>query len=284
MRTVTRALALIAAPVLLGTPGAALACSVEADYRVPTNLELAADANAIVLGQVVGGTLYEGGDLPGEWAIEVRPLAAIKGLLPGEALVLPDMLLDPSETFGETSDPLDFGNSHPDGGACIRRHFPAGATVLFFLARRDGGWAPAGGALSRWAEDVSGPDDPWAQLTTLYVHAARLSPDEREALLRDQLEALQARIAAGTADEVALAMATDIEHAIAAPGFPLLPERPPEPAFDLKAEIAAEQAEAMEEMLDEEMGLAEEPDEPDEPVDLGELGERIDAMARDRQD
>src|SRR5690606_35150506 len=133
-----------------------------------------------------------------------------KGLLPGESLVLPGMLAAVSAAAG---DPLDFGQPHPDAlaGACIRRAFPAGATVLFFLRRADGGWAPAGGPFSRWAEDVSGPDDPWAQLATLYVHAARLSPEEREALLRDQLEALQARIAAGTADAVALAMATDIE-------------------------------------------------------------------------
>jgi hypothetical protein len=268
MRTVTRALALIAAPVLLAASGASLACTVAEDYRVPTNLELAAEANAIVLGQVVGGR---------ESAVEVRPLAAIKGLLPGENVVLPGML---ASQAAPTGDPLDFGQPHPDAlaGACIRRAFPAGATALFYLRRQDGGWAPAGGPFSRWAEDVAGPDDPWAQLTTLYVHAARLSPDEREALLRDQLEALQARIAAGAADEVALAMATDIERSIAAPGFPLLPERPPAPAFDLAAEIAAEQAEAMEA---EETELLE---EPDEPVDLGELGERIDAMARERGD
>jgi hypothetical protein len=275
MRTWTRALALAAAPVLIAMPGRpVLACTVEAGYRAPTNLELTAEANAIVLGQVAGGS---------DSAIEVRSLTAIKGLLPGENLALPGMLVGPGAPAG---DPLDFGQAHPEAlaGACIRRTFPAGATVLFFLRRQDGGWAPAGGPFSRWAEDVAGPDDPWAQLATLYAHAAQLSPEEREALLRDQLEALQARIAAGTADAVALAMATDIERSIAAPGFPLLPERPPAPAFDLAAEIAEEQAEAMEEEETEETEETEPIEGPDEPVDLGELGERIDAMARDRQD
>jgi hypothetical protein len=89
-----RTLALALVPALLAAPGAAIACSVTADYRVPTNLELAAQANAIVLGQVVGAA--EAQAEPGEArsaAIEVRPLAALKGLMPGETLLLPGMAL-----------------------------------------------------------------------------------------------------------------------------------------------------------------------------------------------
>lgn len=240
---------------LAAIPGMALACSVVEDYRVPTNLELAADANAIVVGEVVGAT--EAATAPDEAlssAIEVRPVAAIKGLLPGGSLIIPGMAVAPAS--GAAGEPLDFGQPHPDAlaGSCIRRTFPAGATVLFFLKRADGGWAPAGDAFSRWAEDVSGPGDPWVQLATLYAHAAQLQPAERAALLGDQLEALQARIDAEADDDpVTLAMATDIERAMAGPGFPQFAARAPEPA-------------------------------PAAPVreDAGELGARIDALAEER--
>jgi hypothetical protein len=259
VKRLARTLALAAAPVLLAAPATAIACSVTADYRVPTNLELAAEANAIVLGEVIGAT--EAATAPDEAlssAIEVRPLAALKGLLPGGTLIIPGMALAPSSGAG--GDALDFGQPHPDAltGSCIRRTFPAGATVLFFLRRADGGWAPAGGAFSRWAEDVAGPEAapeaPWVQLATLYAHAAQLPPAERAALLADQLEALQARIDAQADDDPAtLAMATDIERAMAAPAFPQFAERAPAPA---PAPAPAAPAEG-----------------------LGDLGPRIDALA-----
>jgi len=255
MRTLTRALALAAVPALLAAPGAARACKVAENYRVPTNLELAAEANAIVLGQVVGAA--EAVRAPGEArssAIEVRPLATLKGLTPGGALLLPGMMLAPAAA-GSGGGAVDFAEPHPEAraGGCIRRSFAAGATVLFFLRRADGAWLPAGGPLSRWAEDVAGPEaaaeDPWVQLATLYVHAAQLAPAEREALLEDQLEALQARIDAEPADDPAtVALATDIERTMAAPGFPLIAMRPPDPV------------------------------PPTEAVDLGQLGAEIDAL------
>ena len=254
-----RTLALALVPALLAGPGAAFACSVTADYRVPTNLELAAGANTIVLGQVVGAA--EAQAEPGEAlseAIEVRPLAALKGLMPGETLLLPGMALaPPGAPDTDAAGPVDFAAPHPEAlaGSCIRRTFAPGATVLFFLARENGGWAPAGGPFSRWAEDVAGPDDPWVQLATLYARAARVPSAEREALLQDQLEALQARIDAEPDDDPAvLAMATDLERAMAAPGFPGLRGRPPEPAPAVPAE------------------------------DLGELGAEIDALGGEAAD
>jgi hypothetical protein len=258
MPTLTRTLALTAAALFLVAPGAARACSVAADYRVPTNLELAAAANMIVLGEVVGAAeaLAEPGEaLSG--AIEVRPLVMLKGLAPGEALLLPGMALAQPGAAAAEPGPLDFGQPHPEAlaGACIRRTFAPGATVLLFLAREDGGWAPAGGAFSRWAEDVGGPGDPWVQLATLYARAAQAAPAERAALLEDQLEALQARIEVEAPDDPAvLAMATDLERSIAAPGFPEIarPDAAPAAALDAPAES------------------------------LGELGAEIDALAGER--
>lgn len=252
-----RAALAVAALGLLG-PSAALACSVARDYRVPTNLELTAEANTIVFGQVIGEVAANGGGQgvgagEGEGALEVRPLGAIKGLVPGETLVLQGMALRRPGDLppGAAEEPLDFAAPHPDAltGACIRRVFPAGATVLFFLERNDGGWSPAGGPFSRWAEDVEGPQSPWAQLVTLYARAVQVPASERKALLQDQLEALQAR----TGDDVALAMAADIEQSMASPRFPELTEASPP---------------------------APQPLEPQEqPADpLGDLGARIDAL------
>src|SRR4051812_47945459 len=106
MRIPALALALLPAP--------ALGCSVAADYRVPTNLELAAEANAIVVGQVVGAAeaLKErGGALSA--AIEVRPRATLRGLTPGEALVLPGMALAPPAAPAAEATALDFGAPDP---------------------------------------------------------------------------------------------------------------------------------------------------------------------------
>ena len=260
MRSLTAVLALAAGPVLLAAPGAAHACKVAEDYRVPTNLELAAEAHAIVIGQVLGATeALRAPDEALSSAIAVRPLATLKGLAPGDTLVLPGMMLGQNAVVGEST-ALDFAEPHPEAraGACIRRSFPAGATVLFFLRRADGAWVPAGGPLSRWAEDVAGPayvgDDPWIQLATLYAQAAQMAPPERQALLEDQLEALQARIDAEPTDDPAtLALATDIERAMAAPGFPQVAARPPEAA----------------------------PAAVPEATDLGALGAEIDTLAGD---
>lgn len=245
-----------AAGALAALPAAA--CSVAEDYRVPSNLELAAEANAIVLGRVVGAA--EALRAPDEallQAISIEPLATLKGLTPGGTLIMPGMLLaQPGVSPSGSGVAVDFAEPHPEAraGACIRRSFPAGATVLFFLRRADGGWVPAGGPFSRWAEDVSGPEDPWVQLATLYVHAAQLVPGERQALLEDQLEALQARIdAEPTDDPVTLALATDLERTMADPGFPQLAARRPEPP----------------------------PASAGEAVDLGDLGAGIDALASD---
>src|SRR5690348_302030 len=86
----------------------AFACSPAPGYRVPTNLELAANADAIVIGRVVGDlapseTASEG-DSPPVMAITVHPLIALKGLLPGQDFPLHQMGVGTVEP----SAPLEF--------------------------------------------------------------------------------------------------------------------------------------------------------------------------------
>ena len=203
-----RLLASLAAPLALAAALPAQACSVAEGYRAPGNFALVAEADAIVLGRVAGGSAALGL----EGSITVQPLAAIKGLMPGQEFPLAGMSLAPELA---ASDPLELGAPHPDAlaGACIRTRFAPGATVLFFLDRVDGQWVPAGDAFSRWAEDVSDVDAPWIQLTRFYARLAQLPADQRTALLEAERDALRAR-----ADEpAAQAIAYDLDRALAAP-------------------------------------------------------------------
>lgn len=187
----------------------AAACSPAPGYRMPSNLELVAEADAILLGKVVAGELDPDGD-PFASTITIRPLAAINGPLPEGDVTLAGMMLsrDAGSEFAMLSNPTEFARAHPVSylGGCIRYVFPLGTTALFFLERRDGAWAPADGVFVRWAEDVTGPDAPWVELVRLYLAALDRPEAERSAWLEARREALRAR----ADDPVAQLMAADI--------------------------------------------------------------------------
>lgn len=247
MRYLASALAL----ALAAGAAPALACTPAPGYAVPTNLELAQTADLVLLGEVVGGT--SGAVLePQASKIEIRPIAALKGLTPSGNLVMPGMQLagPGDEAAAATSEPLAFGDAHPSAytGACIRRVFPPGAHVLFFLERVDGEWAPAGGPFSRWAEDIASDTAPWVQLARFYVEAVRLPEADRQALLQEQQEAL----AVHTDQPEAVAMAADIERSLAGPAAPLIEAQaaPPPPAQASVELPPAEEPEAASDELD----------------------------------
>lgn len=200
--TVGFALALAAAP--------AAACSVGADYRVPSNLELVGEAETIVLAKVVGATRDEAGDAYANTVV-IRPLAAIKGDLPVGDIALSGMGLAEGNAarLNMLSNPFEFVEAHPVSyvGACIRTYFPLGTTALFFLrVGHEGMWSPAGEPFTRWAEDVPDADAPWVQLVRLYTVAAGLPEEDRPGFLLDEREALLAR----TGEPLAQLMADDI--------------------------------------------------------------------------
>jgi hypothetical protein len=226
------AASLALALALAGVPAAA--CSPAPGYSVPSNLELAEQAASIVLGRVVAGALDDGGD-PFASTITVRPLAALKGPMPEGDVVLYGMMLskDADPELGMVSSPYEFERAHPVSyiGGCVRFVFPLGTTALFFLDREQGKWVPAGGAFSRWAEDVPGADAPWVELVRLYLRAAALPEAERAALLQAEREALFAR----TDDPIAQLMAADIARQLAPrqpDAYALLAEEDPAVAED----------------------------------------------------
>lgn len=211
MRRLTLAAALALA--LVAVPAAA--CTPEPGYRIPSNLELVAEAPTIVLARVVAGALDEGGD-PFKSTITIRPLEALKGPLPEGDIMLAGMMLsrDAGPELGMVSSPYEFERAHPGSyvGACTRFVFPLGTTALFFLRiDHEGHWAPAGGAFSRWAEDVPGRTAPWVELVRLYLRTAALPEGERAALLEGERTALLAR----SDDPVAQLMAADVARQLA---------------------------------------------------------------------
>ena len=229
------ALALAAAP--------AAACSPAPDYRVPTNLELAGHADSIVVARVVGTHRDESGQ---PTALVIRPLAAVKGPMPGGDIALTGMVLAADGQGGSPSDPHEFERAHPQAysGACIRRVFPLGATALFFLRTdHEGMWAPAGTAFNRWAEDVADENAPWVQLARLYTVASGLPPEDRAPFLEDEREALLARAGQDQTGPLAQLMAEDIARQLAGPQAP--PPPPPDPfeeAFRQPGEESAVEA------------------------------------------
>jgi hypothetical protein len=235
MRCCRLVLGLVAAAGAL-TAVPAIGCS--APSQVSTNLELAAQADAIIVGQVLGGSA---GDAEASYVV-VHPLAAIKGLMPGQDFLLHGMAIASGRTarFGEPSDPLELEKAHPAAyaGACIRRDFAQGATVLFFLDRLEGEWVPAGGPFARWAEDVTGEDAPWVQLARFYARIAPLDEAQRAALLEAERDALLAR-----ADEpAAQAIAADLDRTLAAPPPSVVAEAPtPDDGFYEPGEVTAVQ-------------------------------------------
>jgi len=234
MRAMNRVL--LCAAVLALAPIPAQACEPSADYRVPTNLELAGHAETIVIARVTGQQQDERGR---PTAVVITPLTAIKGELPQGEIALTGMSLAQGES-AVTSRPFEFERPHPNAysGACIRTVFPLGGTELFFLrVDHEGHWGPAGTAFSRWAEDVTDADAPWVQLAKLYTIAAGLPAEDRAPFLDGEREALLER----RDEPLAQLMADDIARQIAGPAAP-----PPDPfteAFrDPQTESAVETA------------------------------------------
>jgi len=205
-----------AALALACTPSAAFACSAPPSEQ--SNLGLVADAETIVMAQVVGGTAATGD--PDGWSVVVRPLEAVKGDMPQGDITLRGLGLATVRGGTELSNPFEFQQAHPNAyaGACNRYLFPLGTTALFFLRiDQEGQWAAAAdGAFTRWAEDVPDAQAPWVQLVRLYTIAAGLPEADRAPFLEDEREALMAR----TGEPVAQLMADDIYRQVAGPREP----------------------------------------------------------------
>ncbi|HEV7343160.1 MAG TPA: hypothetical protein VGN68_16155 [Sphingopyxis sp.] len=207
--------------LLLAMPLPAIACSVAPGYRVPTNIELVADADLILLATVSEGDFAP--DSTSEQQIEVQPLAAIKGEMPTGPLAMPGSIASGEEAL--LSNPYELKDAHPQSlaGACNRYTFPRGSRVLFFLKWQGDHWRAAGGPFSRWAEDVLTDEAPWLQVVRLYAEAAVLPAGDRTAYLTARRD----EYAAERDNPVAQLIAADIARQLAGPNAPLREKLPP---------------------------------------------------------
>ncbi len=194
---------------LISVSGAAQACSVVPGYRVPTTLELTAQADAIILARV-------GEHIPGADSYDLGHL-----VLEPETLVAGDTLPTNLTLSGyhsneqwraRSSNPNDLRNANPDAfaGGCNRYVFDRGMLLLLFVTRdADGRWAIISAPFARTLEDVPNGDALWVRAVRYYATVARLPRSERNALMRAE----QLRLMA-TGDPQDALLATDIRRQI----------------------------------------------------------------------
>lgn len=211
-----RTLATALAGILLAAAQPAAACSVARDYRVPTNLELAERADAIMLAVVEDGPTDLDGMNGPEPRLAVRLIATLKGGPLPERMLLSGMIAP--ERFAVPSNPNELEQAHPLAyiGGCVRYMFVRGSTVLFFLQQREGRLGPVGYPFARDAEDVPSENSRWVQAVRFYVEVAALPLPERRAALLARQAALRAR----TNDADAQAIADDIDRQLRGPNRP----------------------------------------------------------------
>lgn len=219
---------LLAVFACLAAPLPAAACSPVPGYAVPTNMELTAEAELILLAAVTGGTPMDEAGAPDTMRVDIRPIAALKGNLADAPKKFPIALA--TGRFATLSNPYELQHAHPLAyiGGCVRYMVPLGSRLLFFLDRRDGEWGPAGGPFSRWAEDVPSDDAPWLAAVRFYLEVMALPEAERAAALTDRRDTLRAR----RDDPVAQLLADDLDAQLAGPNKALREALPPAPDGD----------------------------------------------------
>jgi len=189
---------------LLASPTATLACSLNDEYRPPTNIELIERADLVVLGRV-----YARGPAAAAHAnkLNLTPIRTLKGRAP-EKLILYGIVRD-RQGKRITSEPtrLDQAHSSSTWGACDRQAYAAGTLVIATFTKRADGFSQMTYPFARNVEDVEGPDALWVRAAALYARIISENPaSERRHAFQKERE----RLLAETGDPDAQAIAQDI--------------------------------------------------------------------------
>lgn len=220
--TVFAIMAMLAAP--------AVACTVDLNYRTPSNLQLVENADVILIGRIEPSPAGERSLR--ETALHVTPLVALKGDLPAVPLRLDGSYTSSEYHYAFPSNPYDLAEPHPEAmmGGCSRHAFQANREAVFFLREGDEGLGPYSMPFSRWAEDVPSHDAPWVRAVRIYVEATAMNGDEQRNFLSSERDRL-----AATGDPDDALIARDIDRQLKGPGQP-------------QSEITREEMDAIEEM------------------------------------
>jgi hypothetical protein len=221
MRNILFALALLAAAP------AAEACSVAPGYRVPTTLELAEQADAIIVAQPQAQ--LTGTD--GTSEVIFVPLVILKGQLSryfevDRMVVTVPGVLETKPGAAARSDPHELVRAHLEAyaGGCTRFTFSPEQRVVLFLKRQGFDYRVISHPFARTAEDTALPNSRWLKAVREYIAIAAMPPTMRRSRMKVRRDQLRAR---GDADSVAIA--ADIARELKAPRKPLREPLPPAP-------------------------------------------------------
>lgn len=199
-----RLLAATAALMMALIAGRAAACSVTGDYVRPSNFELVAMADAIVVATAEGPATAKVDDHT-PTGVRFKVTATLKGQSPGT-------VVSNFASIGMTtpSDPNDLSaaNGEAYAGPCNRMTYAQGGAYVLFLAKDEAGaLRTIGIPFSRVNEDYTGENSLWIRTIRLYLDVQR-DPDQMAQLTR--LETLRDQLLT-RADPVAKAQAADIQ-------------------------------------------------------------------------
>lgn len=192
---------------LAAIPSVAFGCSMAAGYKVPTNLELAAAADTIVVARV---TSTKAG--PNVWQSSV--FATPEVLLKGDSL--PANVEISGAHFGSAdlkptrSKPRELRKPNPDAlmGGCVRYIFAKDMKLVLFLKRnKKGEVVPYRSSFSRDAEDVSDESALWVKAVREYAKISDFPKKEWKARLLSRI----AELRSNNSDPDAMAIANDME-------------------------------------------------------------------------
>lgn len=218
MRRLLLALTLLASP-------SAYACSVAPGYRVPTTLELVAQADAIIVAEPVNQRTTA----DGEPEILFASLVILKGASGREnsrdrIVAYAPGVLEPESAAPRPSDPRELVRAHPEAyeGGCVRMTFHPRQWVVLFLKREGEDYGVISYPFARTAEDTALPDSRWLMAVREYIAIAALPPAARPARMRLRRDLLRAR---GGRDSRAIA--ADLKRELAGARKPLREPLPP---------------------------------------------------------
>jgi hypothetical protein len=190
--------------LLLGAVPAS-ACSPTPGYVIPSNLDLADEADSIVLARIERQRRPENGNsMP---RVMVRPVEAIKGPLPRGLISVRGYVGSIPYVRASYSDPDELTEPHPQSfdGVCTRYVFMPGSTLLLFLKRDGDSWKPIRPPFSRTFEDVPSRRSRWVKAVRLYARVSLLPAEQQvEALMQEQaaLRRRNSRDAHAIADDI----------------------------------------------------------------------------------
>jgi hypothetical protein len=209
-----RGIAVLLVAGLFGA-GPATACSMAPGYKVPTNLELVAAGETIVIAVIESDQKSADAQLG---SLIARPMTLLKGSVLPEAVVIEDAILAEDARTAHmvvASEPRELRAANPGAliGACVRYIFTKGMKVVLFLKRdQAGGLVPYRSAFSRDAEDVADENALWVKAIREYVPISLAPPAARKALLCARMTALRAEASDPDAQAIADDMAVEIRR------------------------------------------------------------------------